>query len=378
MNRTLLVLVIGIAITLGLTMVLVILSIERAYQREGAAEWPGGLGPLTAAPARFPPTETNEAAAEFAELAAGLDPPEAVTDYVRAELGRDEEAAEPPAEVTAYLAEHEARLDAIRDDLLSGSELVWDHDPALGYEAKPPKLAMHLGAARLLVIRALVRDDWEELRAASRLARPLIRRPEFVTTLVGLSILRIVVASAAKLPVPAPQWLDEICAIEPEPALGRSFQYETWVAWRRAEDSVLRFMAANHVRHQRDTLRQLDMTRCPPGAARHFGRRMTEIPRWNVYARIVGPGVGTAWDRVARYRVEREATVNVLRAAAGQPIVTASRCGGTWSSETLPDGRIRVSYSLAIPKSGERDVEIPLTRTTRPRTTRPQTTRRST
>ncbi|HEY0156437.1 MAG TPA: hypothetical protein VGF28_04015 [Thermoanaerobaculia bacterium] len=373
MNRTLLVLVIGIAVTLGLMVVLVNLSIERAYQREGAAEWPGGLGPLTAAPARFPPTETNEAAAEFAELAAALEPPEAVADYVRAEVGRDGEAADPPPEVTAYLAEHEARLDAIRDDLLSGAELVWDHDPALGYDAKPPRLAMHLGVARLLVTRALVRDDWEELRAASRLARPLMKRPEFTATVVGLAILRIVVASAAKLPLPAPRWLDEVYAIDPEAVLGRSFQYETWLAWRGAEDSFLPFMAANYVRHQRETLRQLDMTRCPPGAARHFARRMTEIPRWNFYARIIAPGVETAWDRVARYRAEREATANVLRAAAGQPIVTASQCGGTWSSETLPDGRIRVSYSLAIPKSGERDVEIPLTRTTRARTTRQST-----
>ena len=62
------------------------------------------------------------------------------------------------------------------------------------------------------------------------------------------------------------------------------------------------------------------------------------------------------WQRAFRYRVEREATANALRARAGQPI-EASRCSdGAWSF----DGKtLRFAKPISLPE--RRDTSMPLT-----------------
>lgn len=63
------------------------------------------------------------------------------------------------------------------------------------------------------------------------------------------------------------------------------------------------------------------------------------------------------WQRAFRYRVEREATANALRARAGQPIEERSHCSdGRWSF----DGKsLRFSKPIALPE--RRDTSMPLT-----------------
>jgi hypothetical protein len=376
MRRTLVLLLVTIVVCLAVAGVFAPMLIDRGYQRAGETSWAAGLGPLTAAPARFPAAKTNAAAARFAELASALEPPEAVAEYLRAELERgDDTIAPPPPAVEAYLQEHDAALTAIRDHLLASGDLVWQHNPAAGLDAKAPNLPAQLRSARLLVLRALGRGDWDELRAASRLVPPLLARPEVTSVALGTSILRQVLAAAWKLPSPAPEWFRELDGLEPEESLARATQYESWLMWANIASSIwMRLALADFVRHQRETLAPLVRSEnCPSNVRDYFRRRAEKIARWNSLAQAIVPDYGSLWSRAFRYRAEREATMNASRAAGGQPIVPRSRCGGTWGSETLPDGRIRVSYSHAIPKAGEKDLDIPLTRTTRVRT-RPRST----
>jgi hypothetical protein len=62
------------------------------------------------------------------------------------------------------------------------------------------------------------------------------------------------------------------------------------------------------------------------------------------------------WQRAFRYRVEREATANVLRARAKQPIEERSRCSdGGWSF----DGKtLRFAKPIALPE--RLDTSMPL------------------
>ena len=62
------------------------------------------------------------------------------------------------------------------------------------------------------------------------------------------------------------------------------------------------------------------------------------------------------WQRAFRYRAEREATANALRARAGQPIEESSQCSdGGWSF----DGKtLRFAKSIALPE--RRDTSMPL------------------
>jgi hypothetical protein len=63
------------------------------------------------------------------------------------------------------------------------------------------------------------------------------------------------------------------------------------------------------------------------------------------------------WQRPFRYRLEREATANALRARGGQPIQEGSHCSdGRWSF----DGKwLRFSKPIALPE--RRDTSMPLT-----------------
>ena len=63
------------------------------------------------------------------------------------------------------------------------------------------------------------------------------------------------------------------------------------------------------------------------------------------------------WQRAFRYRAEREATANALRARAGNAIEARSQCtDGRWSldGETL-------KFTKPIPLPEQRDTSMPLT-----------------
>jgi hypothetical protein len=64
------------------------------------------------------------------------------------------------------------------------------------------------------------------------------------------------------------------------------------------------------------------------------------------------PNLDIGWQRAFRYRVEREATANALRARAGQPIEEGSHCSdGGWSF----DGKtLRFAKPIACPSGAIR------------------------
>ena len=74
-------------------------------------------------------------------------------------------------------------------------------------------------------------------------------------------------------------------------------------------------------------------------------------------ARVDVYDLDITWQRAFRYRVEREATANALRARAGQPIEEGSHCSdGGWSF----DGKtLRFAKPIALPE--RLDTSMPLT-----------------
>jgi hypothetical protein len=75
------------------------------------------------------------------------------------------------------------------------------------------------------------------------------------------------------------------------------------------------------------------------------------------FKRVNETGNDIGWQRAFRYRVEREATANALRARAAKPIEESSRCSdGAWSF----DGKmLRFAKPIALPE--RRDTSMPLT-----------------
>ena len=88
------------------------------------------------------------------------------------------------------------------------------------------------------------------------------------------------------------------------------------------------------------------MTECELKRAIETGDRSDPLSRLDI-----------GWQRAFRYRAEREATANALRARAGQPIEERSKCSdGAWSF----DGKT-LQFARPIQLPERRDTSMPLT-----------------
>lgn len=353
----------GLLLATGLA---VAIGVDTAWKRAGRRAWPMDLGTLEDVPGRFPKRGAGAAALRLAELAKPFGGEgEPVTAFLYAEHERNTiEIGAPPAALTECLAANETRLDAIREHILRGGDFGWAVDLEAGVDAPVPDLPMHSAVVRTLVARALVRRDWDDLRAAFLLARSLEPRPEVVSQVMEVELERTVNAAAWKLPLPAPFWVVELRGGDRRRDFLRAFMVQTWLNWQHANNSILlpvarqyaRAAAANFALHQRATAVGLvNRQECGFDATRYFEERIRRMPDWNFAGQLTMPNYGAVWSRVLKLDVEREATANALRVRAGQPVDPGSRCSdGTWR---YADGRLR--YTAELPRvTGN---EMPLT-----------------
>jgi hypothetical protein len=373
-----------------------------AMRKAGEESWPLGLGTLASVEARVQPRQTNDAARQLIVLVKPLDlsfapsemtlppstPRTAIGEYVRREHARAEAAiGEPPAEVVTYLDSHASEIDALRDHLLRSESIQWDLEPSKGYDGSIPSLRDHMQVARLLAARALVRgraqdvQSWDDLHAVWRLTQSLEARPELISQLIVLAMARMVNAEAWKLPAPAPAWVEELRKVDHRRLLTAAHQYEMWGMWRLGDRSlhgvaavfarpVFRWQVADTVRFQRKNTEELAaITACGFDGAAFARRRVKEIPRWNTVGQMATPNLDAIWQRAFRFVPEREATMNAMRIAEGQPIVATSACSdGAWRFEND-----RLSFSRDLPKANESESVMPLSLAIPARATRRST-----
>ena len=307
-----------------------------------ARPWPDGLGTLAAVPGRYPPQHENEAARKLTKLAGSVAENDAETTYVRQEIARGElTIAEPPAIPD---------VSAIRD-LLLREPVVWERDLSQQHGGLLPKLAMHQSLMRALVASALGRARqhdvaaWDDLHAAWNLTKALDGHPHLILRIVAMSMTRAINAVAWKMPLPVPAWFDEVQDRDLVRPLFETLQFENWRKWRHQTFALKPF--AERIERERTLTSELArVTECEFKGVTETGDRSDPIARLDI-----------GWQRAFRYRVEREATANALRARAGQPIEEGSHCSdGGWSF----DGKtLRFAKPIALPE--RRDTSMPLT-----------------
>jgi len=311
---------------------------------DGAAArpWPDGLGTLAAVPDRYPPQHENEAGRKLTKLAGAVAENDAVTAYVRREIASGElSIAEPPAM---------AGLSAIRD-LLLREPVVWERDLSQQHGGLLGKVAMHLTLMRALVASALGRARqhdaaaWEDLHAAWNLTKALDGHPHVILRAVSMSMTRAINAVAWKMPLPVPAWFAEVQDRDFVRPLIETLQYEDWRTWKEQKFPLKPF--AERIDRERTLAGELArVTEC------EFNRVTETHDRSDPNA-----GVDIGWRRAFRYRVEREATANALRARAGKPIEERSHCSeGRW---TFDGKTLRFAKPIALPE--QRDTSMPLT-----------------
>ena len=304
--------------------------------------WPAGLGSLEAVPNRYPPQRENEAARTLTKLAGTLAENEAVTAYVRQEIARGElPIGEPPSMVD---------VSAIRE-LLVREPIVWQRDLAQQHGGLLPKVAMHRTVTRALVASALGRArkqdaaSWDDLHAAWNLTKSLEGHPHLILRIMAMSMTRAINAVAWKMPLPAPAWFGEVQERDYVRLFLETLQFENWRAWKHQVFPMKRF--AERIARERALTSELArVTEC------EFTRVVETGDRSDPNARL-----DIGWQRAFRFRVEREATANALRARAGQPIEEGSHCSdGKWSF----DGKtLQFAKPILLPE--RRDTSMPLT-----------------
>jgi hypothetical protein len=300
------------------------------------------LGTLAAVPDRYPPRHENEAARKLTKLAGSIAENEAITSYVRQEIARGKlTIAEPP---------RIADVSAIRE-LLLHEPVVWESNLLQQHGGLLLKVAMHRSLMRALIANALGharRHDaaaWEDLHAAWNLTKSLDGHPQLILQIMAMSMTRAINAVAWKMPLPAPAWFGEVQNRDYVRLLFETLQFENWRKWREQKFPVKPFATAI----ERDRILTSELARvteCECNRVIETGNRSDPNGRLDI-----------GWQRAFRYRVEREATANALRARAGQPIEERSRCSdGRWSF----DGKtLRFARPIALPE--RRDTSMPLT-----------------
>jgi hypothetical protein len=300
-----------------------------AVKASAQKEWPGGRGTLSAVRERFPPLKANDASRKLKALANGMPKSDAVDEYVRAEIARDDLKIGSPPSIPD--------VSAIRE-LLLREPVVWERrvgfdDPEVG-----KRRGLVMTTARALIASALskaVKSDasaWDDLHAAWNLARSLDGHPQMMLQTAALSIARMINAVAWRMPLPPPAWLAALRERDELPSLVEAFQYQTASYSDSGTQIFPTKMLADSVDRDRGIAEALlKVTRCND----------TTIPMNDL-----GPDERSVWRRAFRYRAEREATANALRARAGKPIVPQSVCAGeTWSFDGTT---VRFSHEIPL------------------------------
>ena len=301
---------------------------EDAVATSAAHEWPGGMGPLDAVGARFPPMPGNEASLKLKTLANALPKDDAVGDFVTREIARGElTIGEPPAlpDVATIRV------------LLLRAPVVWQRHEGIGGDGDTQGTrAAQMTMARALVAGALAKargNDpaaWEDLHAVWKLARSLDAHPQVMVQTAALSMVRMINAVAWKMPLPAPAWLNELQARDSVRPLLESYQYQTASYWEGGAQMFPTKWHAGSVEHDRLIAEELFKT-----TSCDVNTRMNKF----------GVDLRSVWRRAFRYRAEREATANALRVRQGKAIEPASQCSdGGW---TFDGTTLRFSREIA-------------------------------
>lgn len=357
MRRLLIAIAVLVVIVLGVWLAMHGLD-RRAERNALETPWPLDAGPASAAASRYPKQDLSPAASELAQLATYFRVPLAprrdndvtiaeplkrvLEPYVHAQLARASFAIDPPPPLLARMFAA-PQFAAIRARLLRSEPIVW---PTSFERSGPvPNLTGHVTLHRLLIASALDRarrgdaGAWEDLRASRELNRSLWSRPELISHVVALQMTRSAVAAARKLPPPAPAWFEELLTEEMEPRFVRSLQADLVLA-----ESTRALLVG------RDTTNEAAASRACAVDGRAFDARVKEHEPPEEL-----PSMGSTWQRIGRYRAEREATRIALAVRSGAQPPLASRCS---DRKWIIDGGV-VRLDAPLPKLA-RDLEIAL------------------
>ncbi|MBI2214865.1 MAG: hypothetical protein HYU52_14555 [Acidobacteria bacterium] len=181
----------------------------------------------------------------------------------------DDSITAPPEEVSRYLEENRAPIDMLLATLERGDAPRWPVSFEGNSQSRPlPNLLGQMQLSRLLSAVSLsakrAGDDaraWRAQGAAWTLAKGMLSRPEMISQLIGVALVRGIAGVSRKLEGPTPAWFGEVERFD----FHRSMLDSCRAEWNASSEAVF---GAGFVEQMRDAAR---------AESPHVGRIVREV-----------------------------------------------------------------------------------------------------
>ncbi|MCI0447983.1 hypothetical protein L0244_32640 [bacterium] len=244
-------------------------------------------------------------------------------------------------ELQKFLATNESKLNEIVEYVLHNEAPLWEIDLTKRYKAPFPNLLGHVTLQHLLNFRAsLLFQQYKEteaqktLEASWKINQDLLQRPETISYLIGIVVLRIQVGNLRQLPAEYATWHSRMIDSKIHNQLWSVMEGEVWAMVKGAKEGVLldqgnekrtviNQILAPYVRSMTldwaEVMLQFitDLKTRDPCSPKKVIKDHNEVkklfPKWN----RVGPAAfndpGGWWNREARLRLDLELTNKIIQ-----------------------------------------------------------------
>ena len=383
-------------------------------EKAARARWAQSVGSLEEFQRALPETKRNAEAQALEALVAtlGLGPDEAKSpwkevrgplyDYVKAQLEKTTaEADAPPEAVSTFLAKERETVASLRRQLVDGATPIWEEHRTNLYAAPMPRLMVIIGLQRLFAadaLAALQRGERDEaavdLEASWKLQEALSHRPELISALIRIALVRLSAGVLRKFDGAPAVWTERLASYDPRTDLLNGYKYEACALlevghpgpaeaayfegsslWghipTRLARTYLHLCAASSADILLDLLESVrNEDPCVQDLQDKLAPIVKKAPWWNIVGRIAIPNLGV-WARAGRIQVEVELTRKILEARAARdknggswppslPGIEASVCKGEKWTYTLSPDRLTIAFSKDFPPPSAQSSMLPL------------------
>ncbi len=369
--------------------------------------------------AQFPVTETNDSARELDRLSTRLGMVsseqskttpqvdeqkaeafaaihEILGNYLESQEQKTGGPLEPvPAELTDFLAQHQAELDAVKQHLATAEAPVWEQDPERMADLSSYALSSFLNLGRLnklLLVEAIAHSQnnqpeemLEVLAIAQKLHEPLKQRPDLLSYLTSLLMEQNQVGVLRHLDGVSVELAEQLLAGNRQEAGQQALGFETWMMYEGMQklasgetveqqlgeeekpgpfkSLLFSLSAADTARVMDDHYQQLeDFNMCSSGELAELD--LSQVAWWNSLGdETAQPFAEVVATKGSRRMLELELTQKVLQAKAQKQGdkwpkqllgLESQVCPGeTWVYEVTPEGKMSLAFSYEFEETAD-------------------------
>ena len=267
----------------------------------------------------------------------------------------------PPEAVARFLQDQAPAIAGVRKLLIENPPAVWKQINKGFANAPIPNLLQTINLEKILATDALAsvsrgeRDlALEDMEAGWRLCEALNKRPELISALVTIAMVRMPVGVLRFVEDVPAKWQDRLKGYVPRSGLSRAYQFEACFLFEMARTGTadwtfgskpnwiqrfitrlsrpyIRLCLADAARLELEMVKAAEASGpCPEGLEAEMSDILAHAPGWNFIARIALPNLSSSWGRAYRMQLDLEMTGKILLAEDAR-----RNNGGAWPASVL-------------------------------------------